>query len=60
MIHEVLEGAALAVDLTAVVVMLIGFGIALVRFVPTLIRPAGEAIRAFFLICRIFDFRCAI
>ncbi len=41
---EVLEWAAMAVDLTAAVVMLIGFVHAVVRYVPTLVQPAVTAI----------------
>lgn len=39
--HEVLEWTALAVDMVAVVVMAVGFGLAVVKFVPTLGTPAG-------------------
>ena len=40
---ELLEWAARAVDGVAVLVMLFGFVVATVRFVPTLARPAGAS-----------------
>ncbi len=44
MIIELLETVAFGVDLVAVIVMLIGFLLSIVRFAPTLARPAATAI----------------
>ncbi len=44
MIHEVLEWLAIGIDGVGVVVMVIGFVLAMVRFIPTLFHPATTAI----------------
>jgi uncharacterized membrane protein len=45
-IREILEWLAIGIDGVGVAVMLIGFGLAMVRFVPTLFRPTATAIGA--------------